>query len=237
MRELSQLARKDLEQRLPGAKRAGLETVYALWEQIEGQQEEAARLERQARQAETIGDEQAAHLACKEAAWAEDRASVAFAIFNEIPGRDAFLDWCLRWTGSSTPTADLARQAVQALEATGRVHIRDVEAVPLARAMDLIEAVERANQAPKLEAPANPLPTEGSGQGQQRRKRNEGKMARCRGLYLGYIERKETPPSYAELARMANCDRSTVCRAIKSLEDVRKGFAREDARERYSDHG
>ena len=68
-----------------------------------------------------------------------------------------------------------------------------------------------------------------------KRKRNRGKAAQCRGIYLAYLKRKECPPSPTELAAMAECDPSTASRAIKAIEDDRKALMRESLRDRYSD--
>jgi hypothetical protein len=67
-------------------------------------------------------------------------------------------------------------------------------------------------------------------------KRNQGKADRCRGHYLAFIERGETPPSIEEIARQVGCDVGTASRALKGLEGKRRALARNDSRNRYQDH-
>jgi hypothetical protein len=63
--------------------------------------------------------------------------------------------------------------------------------------------------------------------------RDKGYDGKCRRVYLGYLERKETPPSLTAIAKEVGCSRSTACRAIKKWEETRKGYAKEGLRSRH----
>jgi hypothetical protein len=48
--------------------------------------------------------------------------------------------------------------------------------------------------------------------------RDQGKMNRCRGIYVAALDRNEVPPTAAEIARMVGCNRGTATRAIAPWE-------------------
>jgi hypothetical protein len=63
--------------------------------------------------------------------------------------------------------------------------------------------------------------------------RDKGFDDKCRGVYLGYLERNETPPTATAIAKKVGCSASTACRAIKPYEDKRKEHAKEDYQSRH----
>ena len=62
--------------------------------------------------------------------------------------------------------------------------------------------------------------------------RDKGYDDKCRVAYLGYLERKETPPTPTAIAKEVGCSVSTASRAIKHYEDKRKEYAKEDLQSR-----
>lgn len=93
------------------------------------------------------------------------------------------------------------------------------------RDADLTEA---ATIPPPAAPPSQPEPTGKP----EARKRNRGLAAQCKGIYTGYLERNEEPPTGAQIAAIVGCDPATVSRAIGPLERRRKALAREAARDR-----
>jgi hypothetical protein len=76
-----------------------------------------------------------------------------------------------------------------------------------------------------------------TGEKKPKHRRNEGKMAQCRGIYINDINSGKNPPSPTELARRVGCDKGTATRAIKDTEALRKELAKRGAGDRHRERG
>ncbi len=61
--------------------------------------------------------------------------------------------------------------------------------------------------------------------------RDQGKGAKCKAAYIEACEQRKKLPTPSELANRFDCSTATASRAIKPLEDHRKGFASEARRD------
>jgi biotin operon repressor len=93
------------------------------------------------------------------------------------------------------------------------------------------------DQEPKVAA-NHTLPLRGAATAARpERRRNDGKAAQCKGIYVAAIEKGETPPTGKEIATRVGCNEGTVSRAIKQLEDQRKGYSADASKDRHRERG